>query len=180
MNETGALPLAATAGELCVMLDCGALVCAVPTRRIERLVLSEDAGFVAAKGAAPPVTLGGEQLVSVADKRYAAWDLGELLGLGSSKARSWVLMSVRHERDVLPVALRAGECLVVAPLTATSPVPAGIFRARAGAFTAAFAPEGGRRTASAVVGLLLDPERLFSRTELETAAATLKAEHARA
>jgi hypothetical protein len=188
MNEPGATPLAArpvggnegTDGELCVMLDCGALVCAMPTRRIERLVLSEHAEFVTARGAAPPVSFGGDQLLSVADKRYVAWDLGELLGLGASKARSWVLLSVRHERGVLPIALRAGDCLVVAPVTATSRVPAGIFRARAGAFTAAFTPEGGRRTASAVVGVLLDPERLFSQSELDTAAATLRGELARA
>jgi hypothetical protein len=81
------------------------------------------------------------------------------------------------------VALRAGDCLVVAPIGEASRVPRGIFRERAAAFGAAFAFHGGvrgRRGAQAVVGLLLEPDRLFSSGELARATAILERERAQA
>ncbi|HYU15527.1 MAG TPA: hypothetical protein VEL05_05640, partial [Candidatus Acidoferrum sp.] len=70
--------------------------------------------------------------------------------------------------------LQIGPCLLVQPLGPGLPLPAGLFRERAGAVAAAFPTELLRsRARLAEVGLRLDPDRLWTEAELDVAAAVL-------
>ena len=148
--------------ELCVMLDLGAVVCALPTRWVARLLLLEEARLVEASG-----------VLEVSGRPFAAWDLSQLLGIELAP-RAWVLMTLPHRGKVVPIALRTGACLVVDVLGPTLPVPAGIFRARRAAFPAGFDVAQRRKTSQAVVGLCFDPSGLFTPVELETSATRLE------
>jgi hypothetical protein len=145
--------------ELCVMLDLGAVVCALPTRWVARLVLLEEARALDPGGG----------LLEVGGRHFAAWDLAQLLGIELT-ARAWVLMTLPHRGKTVPIALRAGACLVVDVLGPTLPVPPGIFRARRAAFPAGFDVSRRRKTSGAVVGLCFDPRGLFTDEELEASA----------
>ena len=150
--------LSAVPDELCVMLDLGAVVCALPTRWVVRLLLLEEARRADASGG----------LLDVGGHRFATWDLAELLGL-ELEPRAWVLMNLPHRGKTVPIALRTGACLVVDVLGPTLPVPPGIFRARRAAFPAGFDVTRRRKTSQAVVGLCFDPSGLFTHQELDSA-----------
>ena len=61
---------AALPDELCVMLDLGAVVCALPTRWVARLLLLEEARCSPASGG----------LLDVGGRHFAAWDLPRCSG----------------------------------------------------------------------------------------------------
>ncbi len=156
MTPTSSTSVAALPDELCVMLDLGAVVCALPTRWVSRLLLLEEARYA-------------EGLLDAAGQAFAAWELSQMLGV-ELVPRAWVLMHLPHRGKTVPIALRAGACLVVDVLGPTLPVPAGIFRARRAAFPAGFEVTHRRKTSQAVVGLCFDPSGLFTPEELDTSA----------
>lgn len=154
------------APELSLFFDCHGTVLALPVRRVERLLLSDE------------VTVEPErQGVSIAvagNQRYAAWNLGALLELAPF-ATAWVLLRVPHEGAELPLALSTGRCLLVAPLTqGVSSLPPGLFRGRNRALWGTFPVTGveGAKL-SGVMGLCLDPLHLWSPEELALSAASL-------
>jgi len=162
--------------ELCVVLACHEILLAMPVRAIERLVLPDEVKPVAGAGG------GGEtkswQIVAIGEQRYAACNLGTLLGVAPFNA-AWALMRVKHKGNDLHLALHTGACQIVQPLSQGVTLPGGIFRARSGAISAAFPTSLLKgREQSPDVGLWLDPERLWHSVELDAAAVALE-EHGR-
>jgi hypothetical protein len=172
-------PAAREARELCVVLSCHELVCALPAARVERLVLPGEVSLLGRP--ADPAEGRGWQLVQVGEQLYAGCDLGTQLGLAPVEA-AWVLLRAEHRGASLPIALATGPCLVVQPLAAGAALPAAAFRARAGAVAALFPTALLESRADLVeVGLRLDLGALWSEEELDAAAALFGGEpHGRA
>ncbi|MBK6694666.1 MAG: hypothetical protein IPG50_21015 [Myxococcales bacterium] len=161
--------------ELCVFLQCGDFVGALPAQWIDRLVLpiQTQTLIVPAEADAEELSPG---LLEVAGQRYASWQLGALLELDIPQI-AWVLLRVPHLGSEVPMAVGTGECLFVAPLGATIPLPPGVFRIRPQALSHGFpssqlGDRAGPGTQSAV-GLVLDPSRLWTTSELSASAAIL-------
>jgi len=163
--ETGMVESGAP--ELSVFIDCHGVVLALPVRRVERLVLSEEVSVLPERQGVAIAVAGGQ--------RYAAWNLGWLLELPPLDT-AWVLLRVPHEGAELPLALSTGRCLLVAPLAqgVVASLPLGLFRGRPSALWGAFSVKGfeGAKLGG-VMGLCLDPLRLWSREELALSASTL-------
>jgi len=156
--------------ELCVVLACHQLVCVLPARWIERLVMPDEVASIApvsAEAHAPPLVLVGE-------KHFAAWNLGVLLGLAPLDA-AWVLLRVPHKGATLPIALHTGACLVVQPLAPGVSFPAGAFRARPGAVVSALPTSAIKSRLAVDLALCLDPAHLWGEDELDLAARVLGA-----
>jgi len=155
--------------ELCVVLACHDLVCALPARWVDRLVLPAEVASVATSAdAAVALVLAGE-------RQLAAWNLGTLLGL-PPLGTAWVLLRIPFRGSELPIALHTGACLVVQPLPPALALPPGAFRARPHAISGAFASTRVRgRAPASPVGLWIDPSRLFTDDELAAAASALGA-----
>lgn len=153
---------------LSVLVRCHWLVCAIPADAVTRLVLPED---VRVSGGGP-----GEPMVVVAGgKTWAGWDLGELLELGRQSA-AWVLIELPTGPHSLPMALRTGTCLRVQELVAGLTLPPSLFRARHAAFAGGFsvAEAAGEFVEDhGVLGVMLDPTRLWLQSEVEAARALL-------
>jgi len=163
-------------GELCVILSCHELVCALPASWIERLVLPKEVSVIV--GERPSAAAGKRawELVLVGEQRYAACNLGTQLGLRPLDA-AWALLRAPHRGAVLPIALQTGPCLVVQPLGTGVPLPPAAFRTRSGAVAAAFPTALVKsKLALSDVGLRLDPSRLWTESELDAAAAVLGGE----
>ena len=166
-------PRAQEQQELCVVFSCEELVCALPTRWVERLVLPSDVTVIAGDRAQPEASGETWRLAQVNQRLYAACDLATQLGLEQVGA-AWALLRVPHGDRVLPIALQIGPCLVVQPLGRGLPLPAGVFRARSGAVAAAFPTTLLESKVKLTdVGLRLDPENLWTEPELEDAVALL-------
>jgi hypothetical protein len=162
-------------GELCVFVRTQDHVCAIAVRWVERLVLPEEVDAVKARAGNTDRALMGRDLVDVDGKAYAAWDLGPMLEQAPLD-KAWVLMRLPHEGAEVPLALRTGRCLAVQTLKSITPLPGGLFRGRRSAIGGAFpanAVKGG--LGEALVGLWLEPSRLWAPAELVTSAATLAA-----
>lgn len=145
---------AATPGELFVVVACHSLVCAVATRWIARLLLIDE------------VDASEADVVSLGGRRYAAWDLGQMLDL-PPLGHAWVLLNVPHGDAEVPIALRTGPCLTVQPLASFTALPEGLFRARRGMLPAAFPASEVKGQTGALFGLCVDPPRAWTSTELE-------------
>jgi len=182
MNAARAERRAPEQRELCVVLACHEVLLAMPVRAIERLVLPEEVKVAGGGGGGGG---GGAaeknknwQIVMVGEQKYAACNLGTLLGVAPLEA-AWALLRVKHKGAELPLALQTGACQIVQPLTPGITLPGGVFRARSGAISAAFSTAMLKgREASLDVGLWLDPERLWHNVELDSAAVALE-EHGR-
>jgi hypothetical protein len=159
--------------ELCVFIHCGDFVGALPTHWVDRLVLP-----IQTRDIIPPSPPDAEELapgvLDVAGQRYASWDLSSLLELDVPHV-AWVLLRVPHLGSEIPMAIGTGECLFVAPLGATIPLPPGVFRIRSQTLSHAFpaSVQLGDRAGGSSVGLVLDPARLWTTTELSASAAIL-------
>jgi hypothetical protein len=162
------------AQELSVVFACHHLVCALPARCIERLVLPEEVTVLAGHGVAGE---GPWHPVLVGEHRYAGCNLGTQLGMPAVDA-AWALLRRWHRGVELPIALQTGPCLLVQPLGPGVPLPDGIFRERPGVVAAAFPTALLRSRAGLIeVGLRLDPDRLWAEADLDGAAAVLGAEN---
>jgi hypothetical protein len=161
------------------VFTCHQLICALPARWIDHLVLPDEVVFLGERErsrTAPQAS--GWRLVMVGEYRYLACNLGTQLGMPPVHA-AWALLHVEHDGVVLPIALQTGPCLVVQPLGAGAPLPASAFRTRAGAITSMFSTNLLRTKADLVeVGVRLEPSQLWTEAELDQAAA-LFAEQAR-
>lgn len=167
---------AVTAAGLCLTVRCRSWVVALDADCVERVAGESDVPEpVRLHLPAAPAALGG---VVSGDVRFAAWDLGRLLGLGDVGG-AWVLMRLPFDGKRLPVALRTGPCLGVSPLGrgAVRPLPLAAFRPeRRAAIGGAVVLEGlGRQAAAAgALGIELRPERLLTRDELALSDAWLE------
>src|SRR5207247_1093431 len=92
--------------ELCVVTACHDLLCALPVRWVERLLLPQEVATVVTAAPKP------WSLLLVGERQLAAWNLGTLLGLAPLTA-AWVLLRVPHRGGELSIALNTGACLVV-------------------------------------------------------------------
>lgn len=158
-------------GELCVFLRCGDFVGALPTRWVQRLVLPIQTKEIVAP-AAPDAEELTPGVLEVSGQRFASWHMASVLELEMDQV-AWVLIRVPHLGSEIPMALGTGECLFVAPLGATIALPPGVFRIRPQALSHAFPTghlAGGHENS---VGLVLDPARLWTTSELSASAAIL-------
>ncbi len=160
---TGTFEQQRRSDSLCVMLGLGAIVCAVPSSEVGRLLLVDEA------------RLRRNGVLEVEGGKFAAWDLARLLGFKHPAPSSWVLLSVPHRGERVPIALRAGQCLEVAQIDSSQKLPSSMFRERRGAFVRAFNPGPRQRAAGGVVGLLLDPLALLTELELQSSITRLAA-----
>jgi hypothetical protein len=139
----------------------------VAASRVERLLLADE-------GVLGPTDRGGARLLTCADRRFAAWDLGTLFGTGvASTAYVGVRLPFRG-RD-LPLAIGVGRCLAVQPLPIVTGLPPAMFRIRSPAFCGAFdATAAGARPGLGAVGIALDPAYLWTAGELESSVRLLE------
>jgi hypothetical protein len=166
------------ATELVVVIACHGVVCTLPVRRVERLLLREAVtlpGLGAHRAREPGRPL--PQVVYAGDEPFAAWNLGTMLGL-PPVSTAWVLLQVNHGAELVPIALRTGPCLIVQPMPASSPLPPALFRERGPGIVGAFSTGQLRgRPMALTMGLCLDPQRFWSEQELAgSRAAVLGAE----
>jgi hypothetical protein len=138
-----------------LFVRAGGWLLAVSARDVERIALGEDVAWVERRSlAARDGHLGSLAVGSVC---YSAWDLGLMFGLGAVDA-AWVLLRLPGGEAPLPVALRVGTCVRVAPLPGLlTALPAAVFRRRRAVAGAFF--EGG------TAGLALDTALLWSDEE---------------
>jgi hypothetical protein len=154
------------ATELVVVIACHGLVCTLPVRRVERLLLREAVSLHPPPGRRPrDVGRPAPQVVYAAEEPYAAWNLGTMLGL-PPLSNAWVLLQAGGA-DPVPIALRTGPCLVVQPLPESAPLPPALFRDRGRGIVGAFSADQLRgRPTGLTMGLCLDPQRFWSEQEL--------------
>lgn len=156
-----------TNADFSVFFGCHGQVLSMPTQRIERLVLSDEVQVchsTSAAGAVPVVRCGSST--------YAAWNLGKMLAVGPLN-EAWVLLRVSHGGAELPLALGVGPCLRVSAIPEVSPIPPGVFKERHGALWGTFPTEAIGRLGPVLMGLCLDPLRLWTQAELDQSAAAL-------
>lgn len=163
--------LQSTTGELCVWLDCHSVGCALPSRWVERLLAIGDGRLLPPKNKRSKIPV-----LQVGARRFAAWDLADMLGIPSAP-KAWVLLKIPSARGAVPIALRTGECLAVEPTGEALIMPAGLFRRRGAAFPRAFTPpQSVRARADIVVALGLEPSALWSQAELDASIEALASE----
>ena len=158
-TTTEAVPSRVPQRELAVIVRCHDVACAIPTRWVERLVLPED------------VAVFGPNVAVANGKRYASWDLGELLGLAPLHG-AWVLVRLPGDAGEIPLALRTGPCLGVQTLPRRVDLSPRLFISRPGAVAGVFASTAAFQ--GALCGLEIDLSRLWTPTELATSAAHLR------
>ena len=146
--------------ELCVVVACHAFPCALPARRVVRLLLPDE------------VPDAADGVIRAVDGVFAAWNLGELLQLGPL-GDAWVLLHVPHRGATVPIALQTGVCLSVQPLATRFPLPPGLFHARPAALWAAFLAHEVRAGQAGLVGLHFDPARAWTAAELDQSASAV-------
>jgi hypothetical protein len=173
------------APELAVVVGCHGLVCTFPVRHVDRLLRRDEVEVLP-----PPGRRGREagvplpQVVQAAGELYVAWNLGTMLDLPPVTA-AWVLLQIpvpplpglpEAAPAVVPIAVRTGTCLMVQRVTASMPLPAGLFRARGAGITGAFATSALPGKALPVpLGICLDPARLWTPGELGSSRVALAA-----
>ncbi len=166
-----------TTTELVVVLSCHGLVCTLPVRWVQRLLLREAVSLQPPPGRRPrEVAL--PQVVYADEEPYAAWNLGTLLGM-PPVSTAWVLLSVGTGAELVPIALRTGPCLIVQPTPAAAPLPPALFRERGPGIVGAFSTRELRgKPVAPTMGLCLDPQGLWSAAELAGSRAAVAAARA--
>jgi hypothetical protein len=182
-TATSPVPLGAQrqpAAELCVVLACHHLLCALPIRAVDRLALPDAAQPLPApprpRGPQATGAVSPPSVVRLGEEAWASWDLGLLLGLGPVRG-AWVLLRAPLDGGEVSLALRTGSCFAVQGVRRLSPLPPGIFTSRRAALTGTFAAvalKGPRFPAQ--LGLWIEPARLWDPLELVASAAALREE----
>lgn len=143
--------------ELCVVVGCHSLACAIPTRYIAHLALNEDATAVAGTDG---------RVIKVAREYYATSNLGPLLEL-PLLADAWVLLHLPTTNGSVPIALRTGPCLVVRDVAVEAPLSPTLFKYRGEAVAGAFVAGQLRGYADdTLYGLVLNAHKLWTAQEL--------------
>ena len=169
------------ADALSVVFDCAPWAFAVPTRWLTGLLSVDEGQLWVARARGEPPTAGDprgrvtrDALLLVGARWFAAWDFGVMLNLPPLQ-RAWLLMSVPHGGQEVPVALRVGHCFSVETFEGAVPLPAGLFRERWQAFEQCFAfhPLNASPEAGSLVGLTVNPAALWMPDELASSARAL-------
>jgi hypothetical protein len=170
------------AAQLCVVLSCHHLVCALPIRAVDRLALPDAAEPAPPRaGKSKGVGPGGLPLPEVlrfGEQLCAAWDLGPMLGLPATTG-TWVLLRAPLDGGEVSLALRTGPCFSVQGVRPMASFPPGIFQARRAALTDSFAvakAKGVGAATQAAVGVWIEPARLWEPLELAASSAALRQE----
>ena len=155
------------AGDVSVLVRCHDHVLAVSTRYIERLLLPEEIAKVEliSDPSGDKSEKGRRAVALIHGQYYAAWDLGQMMEL-PSLANAWMLLRLPRGESEVALALRTGPCLAVHPVYKPVPIPPGLFKARRGAFIAAFDGAQIGPSEGVLVGLCLEPSALWSEAEL--------------
>jgi hypothetical protein len=164
------------ATELVVVVACHGLICTLPVRRVDRLLLREAVSLHTPAGRRQR-ELGRSlpQVVYAADEPFAAWNLGTMLGL-PPVSTAWALLRIGAEPDSVPIALRTGPCLIVQPAPPAAPLPPSLFRERGAGIVGAFSTAQLRgKPVLPTMGLSLDPTRFWSEAELSASRAAVLA-----
>lgn len=152
---------------LSVLVECDALLCAIPTAQVSRLLLEDDV-----KVTSSPDDPERPLRLSIGNEQWLGFDLGSLLEVGSTSG-AWVLLSLSLGGRPLPVALRTGRCVAVREVRAGIDLPARAFRARPRALRSVFPLEGLGVPTHAICGTRLDPEGLLEGAPMRHALAAL-------
>lgn len=150
----------AAEAELFVVVACHAFPCALPARRVVRLLLADE------------VPAASDGVIRAGDGVFAAWNLGEMLHLGPL-GDAWILLNVPHGGATVPIALQTGMCLSVQPIATRFPLPPGLFRGRPGALESAFLASEVRAGQAGLVGLHLDLASAWTAQELDRSASAV-------
>jgi hypothetical protein len=138
-------------GDLLVAIDAAAIV---------QVARTADLGARRLEGSLHAIDLPGETV--------PAWDLGDLLGLGTSTT-SWVVLDVAGGTP-RRFALRLGRCLSVREIPPHRPLPAAIFTARERAIAGGFSTDGIPELEEHAAGVVLDVRRLLHDGEVAAGA----------
>lgn len=152
---------------LSVLVECDALLCAIPTSSVARLLLDDEV-TVLSSGDDPE----RPSRLSIGKESWFGFDLGALLEVGSTRG-AWVLLSLSLGGRPLPVALRTGRCVAVREVRGGIDLPGRAFRARPRALRSAFPLEGLGVPTQATCGTRLDPEGLLEGAPMRHALAAL-------
>lgn len=153
------VPLHPASHELALLAHCGELAIAIEARTIHQM----------RRAAELPSFRDGELLyVDLDGELVPAWDLGELLGLGTATA-AWVIADLPTPVS-RRVAFRVGRCVSVRALPRCEPVPARACPARAGAIAAAFVATDLAELADVATAVVIDLARVLGPAELATLA----------
>lgn len=159
--------------DLSLFFTCHQHLLCLPVRRIERLVLGDEAVLVKTSSEARSVPV-----VKIGGVACAAWNLGRMFELQPVK-QAWVVLRVPHAGAEVPIGLAVGRCYFVGQVNDVSPVPPGLFRERRSALWGTFPRQAIKGDLGETeMGLCIDPLRLWSRQELELSAAALLSAHA--
>lgn len=177
-REPAAAPT--NSAELAVFFGCHGFVCAIGAPVVERLVLADEVSLAPAPLDACAACAGYDRrsarlagMAEIERQAVVVWDLGALLELGPLSS-SLIVLRVSRDGVRLPLALRAGPCMVVRPLSAVTWLPRDLLRARQASMSGAFTAEAlGEHGKGSLLGLMLDPAALFTRAELDVSAALL-------
>ena len=153
-----------TETELLVMLELGAILCGVPSSRVERIMSVDEAKvrpFLQAHSHQPAAAEG---LLVNDGKDFAAWDLFRLLGLGPQPAAVWVLTALGGGQRI-PVALRAGRCRAIERGSILNRSSA--LWSRGGAFGEFFVPRTNSQVRRFRCGAIVNLDELFAPEELQ-------------
>ena len=161
------------AAELAVVVGCHGLLCTFPVSFVDRLLRRDEVEVLTPQPRKVRAAIL-PQVVLAADEPFVAWNLGSMLDLPPVVA-AWVLLHVPHGGgEPLPIALRTGPCLMVAPAPALTVLPPGLFRMRGRGIAGAFSTEALRgKGLGQAVGIAFDPGRLWSAAELDSRRAAL-------
>ena len=150
------LPAHPATGRLALFALCGDLVIALDALALHEVRRADDTPTL-------PDGAGG-MIVALDGARFAGWDLGELLGLGSC-TDAWAITALAGRGRV---GFRIGRCALVEPLPVCRALPRGIFAGTAGglrrpdAITAGFSLASIPELADRVSGVVVDLARVLA------------------
>jgi hypothetical protein len=171
LKATTAVSRRARGEKLCVLARVHHLLVSIPIDSIQRLVLPSAATFLHTCSHDAP------GLMEVEGQKHAAWDVGDLFGLGPT-TQAWILLTLDRGDARVPIAFATGPCLAIeeAPLPVRLPNLA--LTARAPGIQGAFLPPSSIVARGGEYGLAIDPTRILSPVELDASLALLRREAA--
>lgn len=163
LKATSAVGRRARDAKLSVIARLHHLLVAISIESVERLVLPSAVSVLRGCAANAP------GVVDVEGRSHASWDIGQLLGLGPAM-QAWILLTIERGDARVPVAFGTGACLAIEETPASVRLSSGTLRARAVGIQGAFLPPASVAARGGEYGLVLDPTRILSPSELDASA----------
>lgn len=151
MPDDAPKPQGRSLDELFVLFDLGEFVGAIDSRRVDRVISSEDVSLLRRK-----------TNVSSAGQEAPALTLASLLKLDLG-TRAWLILRLP---SIGLVALGVGKCVGAHAIQSANPLPDAAFAYRPGALTASFVlRRSARNFGVGSLGIIIDPEPLCFASE---------------